>query len=191
MHFEDQGRPLGASEIRYVLVVKPSSRYSDPFFKMVDFALSRFATSPAALAWELVPFSFVVDWFVDVRGVLNGIDKLVGFRPFDIVSFTRSHSYKVSTDAFLDINSPCGGSIATVRYTGEYIHYDRGLVSPSTIKLAGKSRFGKNQMAISAALITQALTRTSSKRVVTQSINRLNNAINSISSLRSLGSKIR
>jgi hypothetical protein len=34
--------------------------------------------NPAALAWELVPFSFVVDWFVPVSSFLNSFTEWVG-----------------------------------------------------------------------------------------------------------------
>lgn len=34
--------------------------------------------NPAALAWELVPFSFVVDWFIDVGGYLSALDAMSG-----------------------------------------------------------------------------------------------------------------
>jgi len=35
-------------------------------------------TNPAALAWELLPYSFVVDWFIPIGNWLNGLDALVG-----------------------------------------------------------------------------------------------------------------
>lgn len=35
-------------------------------------------TNPALVAWELVPLSFVVDWFVNVSDVLGSIDAFVG-----------------------------------------------------------------------------------------------------------------
>lgn len=35
-------------------------------------------TNPAAIAWELVPFSFVADWFLPIGDVLNSIDALHG-----------------------------------------------------------------------------------------------------------------
>lgn len=34
--------------------------------------------NPASVAWDLVPFSFVVDWFVDVGGYIGGLDGLLG-----------------------------------------------------------------------------------------------------------------
>jgi hypothetical protein len=35
-------------------------------------------TNPAELAWELIPYSFVVDWLFNVGDVLSGLDALVG-----------------------------------------------------------------------------------------------------------------
>jgi hypothetical protein len=143
----------------------------------VAFASSRFATSPADLAWELVPFSFVVDWLVDVSGVLRLIDKILGFSPYEVVAFTRTHSYTLSTEAFLDVFTPCGGGkIGTYFSTHEYKFYERSLAS-ATALLSWNPRFGKNQALISAALITQALTSTSSKRVINQAVNSFNNAV--------------
>lgn len=37
-------------------------------------------TNPAAVAWELVPLSFVVDWFVNVGDVLESLDTWLGKR---------------------------------------------------------------------------------------------------------------
>lgn len=36
-------------------------------------------TNPAELAWELLPFSFVVDWFVPVGSFLSSLDALLGY----------------------------------------------------------------------------------------------------------------
>lgn len=37
-------------------------------------------TNPAAIAWEVVPFSFVVDWFTNFGDVLQGISDFAGCR---------------------------------------------------------------------------------------------------------------
>jgi hypothetical protein len=97
-------------EVRYVLVVKPVARYGFDFFKKADYFMRRFATSPANLAWEKIPFSFVFDWLFDVRSVLRTVDKCVGFEPFEIVSFTRSHSYRLRSTISVTRRSPCNGS---------------------------------------------------------------------------------
>lgn len=37
-------------------------------------------TNPAAIAWELVPFSFVVDWFIPIGNFLNSWTDFLGLR---------------------------------------------------------------------------------------------------------------
>jgi hypothetical protein len=157
-----QGRHTGAPVVRYVLSVKPNQKYITPFFQKADLFLRRFATSPASLLWEKIPFSFVVDWFVDLRGALRAADSLVGFSPYEVVSFTRSLSYHVETDAFLTYVSPCNATvkILDVRIgTFEYKHYERILVDMGASAPTWSPRFGKNQAGISAALISQQLSK--------------------------------
>jgi hypothetical protein len=152
-----QGLVQDAPTVRYVLVVKPRASYTQDFFAKLDFALSRFATSPASLAWELVPYSFVVDWFVDIRGALLALDRVVNSVPYEIVAYTRSYSYTLSTQSFLDISSPCGGAVASLKGSYEYKLYERSDASFPGILPFMKPHFGKSQAAISAALISQFL----------------------------------
>jgi hypothetical protein len=157
--------------------VKPSAKHSNELTKAIDFVISRFASSPADLAWELVPFSFVVDWFVDLSGVFRLIDKIIGFSPYEVISFTKTRSYKLGTQAILDVRTPCGGgSIGSYLSNHTYSFYERSLVSGSALPI-WNPRFGKNQAAISVALITQALTSISSKRVITTAVSNFNRAI--------------
>lgn len=148
--------------VRYVLSVKPRSDGSDDLTKAVDFLQSRFSTSPASLAWELVPFSFVADWFVDLRGVLRLLDKMVGFEPYKVVGFTRSLTYQVRTDVFHVYRSCCDGSdLGPVRNCGsvDCKHYERIPIPSAKYTPSWKVRFGKNQARISAALLSQQLSR--------------------------------
>jgi hypothetical protein len=48
--------------------------YDEPAFTLEQMGLN----NPAAVAWELVPFSFVVDWFVNVGDVLSSITDFAG-----------------------------------------------------------------------------------------------------------------
>lgn len=155
------GTPIVEPTIRYVLTVEPTYVYTDRFFKAADRLLSRFATSPAQLAWELIPFSFVADWFVDFRGVLRAIDDVVRQVPYRVVDFTRSYSYKLLTGVNATGRNPCDGSTLYARNAGtiEYSHYERSLVSAKPSGIAWKPRFGKSQAAVSAALITQYLAK--------------------------------
>lgn len=154
-----EGRVVKPPEVRYVLVVKPRIQYETELFQKLDFLLSRFATSPASLAWEKVPFSFVVDWFVDLRGFCRSIDEMLGISPFIDLQMTRSASYDVSTTQTWTKRSPCSGAVLYSRIASDitYRHYERYPVSPRTDWFVWRNRFGKNQAAISAALISQAI----------------------------------
>jgi len=158
-----QGRVVKAPQVRYVLRVKPNNdnKYLTGFFQKADLFMSRFATSPARLAWEKIPFSFVVDWFVDLKGALDALDKVLGVTPYKIVSFTRSFTYELGTDVFMTRKSPCDGSVLFDRSLGscEFKHYERIPVAPGGISIRWQPHFGKNQAAISAALIAQQLAR--------------------------------
>jgi hypothetical protein len=157
-----QGKVIKNPVVRYVLVAKPKqSPYMSDFFKKADAVLSRFASSPASLAWELIPFSFVADWFVDIRGTLRALDGLLGHEPFEVVAFTRSYSYHVETTLTAQEISTCDGSTLWQRGCGtcEFKHYERIPVSTSATLPFWNPRFGKNQAGISAALIGQQLSK--------------------------------
>jgi hypothetical protein len=154
-----EGHFSSAPVIRYVLVVKPKIQYQTELFQKLDLCLSRFATSPASLAWEKVPFSFVADWFVDIRGFLNKVDSALGFEPFEVLGFTRSYNYDATTNQTITYRETCGGGILRqyIACACRYRHYERIPVSMSAKALSWKPRFGKNQAGISAALIAQKL----------------------------------
>jgi hypothetical protein len=156
----NQGRVTRTPMIRYVLTVEPTTHYMTGFFQKLDFVVRRFATSPASLLWEKIPFSFVVDWFVDIRGALNALDSGLGFAPYKIVSFTRSYQAGIATDCFVDQINPCTGSVCSTMQvrTSEREFYERTPVQGSSI-VTLNPRFGKSQAGISAALISQQLSK--------------------------------
>jgi hypothetical protein len=164
-HVVDIRQPHGKlnsdPEVRYVLVVKPTVKYGTTFFQKADAFMTRFATSPASLLWEKIPFSFVVDWFVDLRGVLRAVDNSVGFAPYEVVSFTRSHSYHLESSLTWENRNSCdGASLWKVTCgTAEHKHYERIPVSMGPSGPTLRPRFGKSQAGISAALITQYLSK--------------------------------
>lgn len=64
-------------------------------------------TNPLALAWELVPFSFVVDWFLPVGNFFNCLDATLGwdFLGGSCSSVTRMN-YKVTNPRLSPDNTP-------------------------------------------------------------------------------------
>lgn len=172
------GSVLKTPTVRYVLVVKPRS--VDSAVNKLDFFTSRFSSSPASLAWELVPFSFVLDWFVDLRGTLRAVDDAIGGTPYDIVNFTRSFSYELAANVDHTYRNTCDGSQLSKSNVGQvrYIHYERIPVSTTTTKALWKPRFGKNQAAISAALIGQMISRSAAaNRLAMKALNAINRKI--------------
>lgn len=60
--------------------------------KWTDFTLG----NPAELGWEVVPFSFVLDWHLDVGGYLSSLDALKGVS-FSTGTVSRKWDYQIST----------------------------------------------------------------------------------------------
>lgn len=161
------GTVLKTPIIRYVLTVKPNTAYFTPFFQKASYVMSRFASSPASLAWETIPFSFVLDWFVDMRGALSSLDYALGQSPFTVVGFTRSLTYSLRTDGYMEHTNRCNSSTRLNWHCGSavYKYYTRRTVVPYGNPIpTWKPRFGKNQAGISAALILQKLMSLKSKR---------------------------
>lgn len=47
-------------------------------------------TNPLATAWEVIPYSFVLDWFIDVGTFLSNLDALVGTERVSCTKSTKS-----------------------------------------------------------------------------------------------------
>lgn len=54
-------------------------------------------TNPLNVAWELVPFSFVADWFLPIGATLNSLSALQGYTVVDSCTSTKIEETKVFT----------------------------------------------------------------------------------------------
>ena len=89
------GRVIGRAKKRFVDVTKPSGLYGNFTTAIVDVrahvqatvrlgmstvgTLEQFGVlNPASVAWELTPFSFVVDWFVNIGSFLRQFGDTAG-----------------------------------------------------------------------------------------------------------------
>lgn len=66
-------------------------------------------TNPLAVAWEVLPFSFVVDWFLPVGDFLGNLDALAGL---SVVRSCRAVTYKGSVNKTYSAFNPRGGTSA-------------------------------------------------------------------------------
>jgi hypothetical protein len=146
-------------QLRYVLVTRPVNNvYLTDTFRKLSYIMTRFSSSPANLIWERIPFSFIADWFVDVRGSLDKIDGLLGHEPFKVLSLTRSKAYKFQNSMHFTQRNICTGTVQWSGLQAQSIdeHYERSVLSQGP-KISWRPRFGKSQAGISAALIAQRL----------------------------------
>lgn len=70
-----QSDRIGQSQVRYLL---------DGWFRIQDSTLLSLAgytsLNPVSIAWELVPYSFVVDWVVDIGGYMRNLESALLYR---------------------------------------------------------------------------------------------------------------
>lgn len=111
---------------RGVYVVKTGAivSYSSP---NVALAQQMGLANPLAIAWELVPFSFVVDWFTNIGDCLGALSDLYGvdlYRPYT-TEFLRSHVIFETTWNHYNPATWCTYSFTTYQHRRKH-----GLISP-------------------------------------------------------------
>lgn len=74
--FNRYGQNLQESYKQHVRIAAAVTRIHENVSLLNDLGL----VNPASIAWELVPFSFVVDWFYPVGSYLNSMSDLLGYK---------------------------------------------------------------------------------------------------------------
>lgn len=116
-------------------------------------------TDPLSTAWELIPFSFVVDWFWNVGSYLDGLNALEGYA-FKGGCQTRYTTWRYQLQ--------CGGtkwgtnnsssSSCYCSYNEEGMRFDRTTLSaPSSALTTGSGLLDLRHMADSLSLLSQTL----------------------------------
>lgn len=114
-------------------------------------------TNPALVAWELVPYSFVVDWFIDIGGWISGFDALAGI---NVIS--TSESLRIIKKAAVLANGNHSTIYESVSGSdsGKHVFKERR-INPSTIPYAPtfSPELGVKRALSGIALLTQAFGR--------------------------------
>jgi hypothetical protein len=143
-----------------------TERYNTKFFQNLDSLVSRFgATGPASYLWERIPYSFVVDWFLDLSTVTRSIDNALTGNTMRVID--ASISEKWSCLAAVIKQSHDGTTISTIDGTqtalNELSYYTRKPIQPNlSIGLSGN--FGKKQALLSSALLYQLVAKLVDRR---------------------------
>jgi hypothetical protein len=154
----------GKSERTVTVAGIRSHEYKSSHFQVLDRLLGKVgAGGPASFVWERIPFSFVVDWFLNTKLLFASLDNLLtgNIKRVDGVCITTKGDYSC---AMIDQSTSSGipgyneyfGSAVASR-SGSLYHR-KVLRGPLPIKVTvRKGGFGKKQAALSAALLYEKI----------------------------------
>jgi len=115
------------------------------------------------LAWELIPFSFVIDWFTNAQERINSLTRIRVSNPFsEIININYSQKFLTKYDLKVNFGSTCpgiaGGQIP-VEFRGPHTvgniissSYQRGLMPFDTTGVWSPSNLGVGHAITSGAL---------------------------------------
>lgn len=136
--------------------------FSSKGFSALNELMTRFASSgPASFVWERIPFSFVIDWFVDLRSITNSLDNALtgGTRVVLDASLSELKEATVSCvhdDHLLPYHCPAlAGTEVAYRISRQYHRI------PVAVPLGpvDSGRFGKRQKLLTGALAYQMVAK--------------------------------
>lgn len=141
-------------------------RFQSSVFQTIDYLIKRFgAQGPASFLWERIPFSFVVDWFVDLSGVLHAVDNALTGSSKRITDACISEKWKVLAPVIHHSEKTSHSSLYHMQQVAIYelSSYTRKPFIPTTsVGLSG--RFGKKQGLLAGALLSQMAANLKAKR---------------------------
>jgi hypothetical protein len=136
-------------------------QYDSKAFANLDYVLRKFGGSgPASYIWEKIPYSFVIDWFADLRGVMNAIDNVLTGNTKRIMDACISEHYKVRIPSCLTSDYGLATLTLPVNHTPmSWTTVERYTREPfvPTSKVVASGRFGKKQLALAGALLYQKI----------------------------------
>lgn len=139
---------------------KNTVRFNSAILGSLNYSMSRLGSGgPASFVWEKIPYSFMVDWFVDLRGILNNLDNLLTGSSKKVTDACVSEKFSVK-HAFKHTNA-YSSSQSIIPAAGEETHsstlvsYTRKPLDPRSSTVVSKGRFGKKQFALMGALLYQ------------------------------------
>lgn len=121
-------------------------------------------SSPLTSVWELVPFSFVIDWFVPIGDAFMRVEDKIGMHrtvtSLGITNWTHSISYKsrgVSKVTVTDSIYPKWNNFEYLGVGCNYTSYERGCGIPYSKLITAPSAWSLQRSALSISLLAQKL----------------------------------
>lgn len=121
-------------------------------------------TNPFEVVWEIIPFSFVADWFLPIGNYLSSLDAPLRFEHVSGSTGYRSNetiSYSVTSGGFIDgLTLPCsGGGSHTVVNLFVQREKMNSIPSPSLSDLTWDPRLNATRLTSAVALLWQQASR--------------------------------
>jgi hypothetical protein len=135
---------------------KRNVEYNTDAFKKLQYIIDRFVTTgPASFLWERVPYSFVVDWLVDLSSILAALDNVLTGSNQVYSDGWVSEKWSVLAPV-IKHRSKTWTSDSDGRQTAlnELSYYHREWLDPR-INVGLSHRFGNKQASLTAALVYQ------------------------------------
>lgn len=132
--------------------------------------LAKFSSlNPISIAWELMPYSFVIDWFIDVGGFLRSAESSLLYHDM-FVSGRRTDTYRTVTTGNILPYYRSGGYPAAGTYevwtncspmVSTYSYKNRSILNsmPFPARPVFRPQLGATRLANAAALLSQFLGR--------------------------------
>lgn len=119
--------------------------------------------NPLEVAWELVPFSFVVDWFVPIGDYLSALDVPLRVSHDSLSKGTRRSSFKEITGTYTTANPSSYWISGWDGHAAKWFQVDRaqggGIPTLRLADIPFKHDLGTNQVWSSLALLWQQVSR--------------------------------
>ncbi len=120
--------------------------------------------NPLEVAWELVPFSFVADWFLPIGNYLSTLDAPLRFSHVGgTYGYRKLESFNTYPDwgTYLDgtPNVPCMGGHGTIERVTVTRNRMTGIPSPSLSDMRFDPKLGSTRMTSAIALLRQQASR--------------------------------
>ncbi len=155
-----KGKTYAGCTIGLALAIPPSSFQLDRWTSM----------NPVSLAWELIPYSFVVDWFVDIGSTLRNVETACLYNAAFKWGYVSEINRLEADDSILShrerINATQERELYSVTAKVKHIQFNRSLLStyPFPRRPTVKVDLGSSQLFSAAALLRQLLPDGSKKQ---------------------------
>lgn len=128
-----------------------------------QFDIGRWSSlNPVSIAWELTPFSFVVDWFLNVGGYLRNMETYLLYANKFRSGYRTNLSVSEHQGLIVDrLNSPTEVHFSQHRCTVKHTDIQRTILSsyPAPSLPSLKADLGSSRLTSAAALLSQLLGR--------------------------------